>query len=123
MAGFSVSNLNNAGIGSFRAAIHAANADVSGTPTVISFSVAGKITLRGDLPEIDHTVEIDATTAPTHITGGPPVVELDCNGNAGLTNAAGSAGSQLLGVAIGAANGNGITLDAGSITLDKNTSV
>jgi hypothetical protein len=45
-------------------------------------------------------------------------VEIDCNGHAGLRFAPGSAGSRLLGVAVDNAGGNGVTLNAGSITLD-----
>ena len=46
-----------------------------------------------------------------------PVVEINANGHAGIVFAAGSAGSQLLGVAVDNANGPGVTLDASSITL------
>ena len=63
-------------------------------------------------------VAIDATTAPTHVTGGPPVVALNFNGKLGLEFAAGSGGSRLLGVAADNARGNGVTLDANSITLN-----
>ena len=120
MAIFTVTNLNDAGSGSLRAAIGEANLDISGTPSVISFSVNGTIALASDLPPISHRIQIDATSAPTYTSGGAPVVELDCNSHAGLTFATGSAGSRLLGLAIGHADGNGVTLDAGSITLDKN---
>ncbi|HEY6277758.1 MAG TPA: right-handed parallel beta-helix repeat-containing protein [Streptosporangiaceae bacterium] len=60
---------------------------------------------------------IDATKAPTHVTGGPPVVELNFGGHTGLWFAAGSGGSALMGVAAGNASGNGVTLVADSITL------
>ncbi len=118
MGTFSVTNLNDSGSGSLRAAIDSAN--ISGTSSVINFSVNGVITLTSDLPTISQAVKIDATSAPTYASGGAPVVELDCNGNAGLTFAPGSDGSQLLGIAIGNASGNGVTLDAGSVTLDRN---
>jgi parallel beta-helix repeat protein len=119
MATFVVTDLNDAGAGSLRAAIVAADADVSGTAAVIDFSddVNGAIVLASDLPPISHEVRIDATPGPTHTSGGPPVVELDCNQHAGLIFAAGSDDSQLLGVAIGNAKGNGVTLDSGSVTL------
>ena len=74
----------------------------------------------GPLPAIARKVTIDATSVPTHVSGGPPVVVLDCNGQPGLLFAAGSGGSQLLGVAVDDVNGNGVTLDAGSVTLDDN---
>ena len=120
MAVFTVDTLNDSGQGSLRAALIAANADTSGTPTRIQFDVAGTITLSSDLPAITRTMAIDATTAPTHTTNGPPVVGLDCNGHAGLVFAPGSDASSLLGLALGGASGNGVTLEAGSITLDGN---
>jgi hypothetical protein len=120
MATFDVTNLNDTGAGSLRAAITAADADLSGTPTVIDFSVNGTITLASALPAITQAVTIDATSAPAYVSGGPPVVAIDFNGNAGLVFAADSAGSQLLGVAVDNANGNGVTLNAGSITLNDN---
>ncbi len=118
MATFSVDNLNSSGTGSLRAAINAANADVSGTPTIIIFSVAGTITIATDLPDIARTVTIDGTSAPGF--AGTPTVELDCNAHAGLKFATGSDGSQLLGLAVGNATGNGVTLNAGNITLNNN---
>ena len=117
MPPFLVTNLNDSGPGSLRAAI--ASANIFGN-AIISFAVNGVISLASDLPAISQTVTIDATSAPTYTTGGPPVVELNCNGHAGLTFALGSDGSQLLGLAIGNATGNGVTLNAGSITLDRN---
>ena len=86
---------------------------------IADFSVSGTITLDADLPAISHNVTIDATNAPGH-AGGAPVVEIDCNAHAGLVFAAGSDGSKLLGVALGNATGNGVTLNAGSITLNGN---
>jgi len=52
-------------------------------------------------------VAIDATSAPTYVSGGPPVVALDFNGHPGLLFAVGSGGSELLGVAVDDASGNG----------------
>src|SRR5262245_30077 len=117
MAIFTVSNLNDAGIGSLRAAIEAANADTGSA--VIDFAVNGTITLASDLPAVTNGVAIDATTAPTHVSGGAPVVELNCNGHAGLVFAVGADNSQLRGLAVCDASGHGITLNAGSITLDS----
>src|SRR5215469_1943728 len=99
MSVFTVTNLNDSGAGSLRAAITAANGD-SGSPTVINFSVNGTITLASTLPTLTHSISIDATTEPSHVSGGPPVVEINCNGNGGLTFAPGSDGSQLLGLAV-----------------------
>ena len=47
-------------------------------------------------------------------------MEIDANGHAGLVFASGSAGSKLLGLAVGNADGDGVTLNAGSITVDLN---
>jgi parallel beta-helix repeat protein len=113
-----VTTLSDTGAGSLRAAIDSANAAPAGNSTLISFGINGTITLSGPLPAIVRKVAIDATSAPTHVSGGPPVVALDCNGHHGLLFAAGSGGSQLLGVAVDDANGNGVTLDAGQVTLN-----
>jgi parallel beta-helix repeat protein len=118
MATFTVDTLDDTGPGSLRAAIDAAN--LAATPLVINFSVHGTITLTSDLPDITRAVTIDATSAPTHTSGGAPVVELDCSHKAGLTFAAGSDGSELRGIAIGNATGNGVTLNAGSVILADN---
>lgn len=117
---FVVTSLGDLGPGSLRAAIDFANATSAGDSTLISFGVNGTITLASPLPAIARKVAINATSAPTHVSGGPPVVALDFNGHPGLLFAAGSAGSQLLEVAVDDASGNGVTLDAGSVTLNDN---
>jgi parallel beta-helix repeat protein len=113
-----VSNLNDAGPGSLRAAILSANATPAGGSTVITFCLNGTITLASPLPTIARKVTINAQSAPTHVSGGPPVVALDFNGHPGLIFGVGSHGSQLLGVAVDHASGNGVTLDDNSITLN-----
>jgi parallel beta-helix repeat protein len=115
---FVVSSLGDAGPGSLRAAIASANATLPGGSILISFGVKGTIPLVSSLPAIARKVAIDATTAPTHVSGGPPVVALNFHGTPGLLFAAGSGGSQLLGVAVDNARANGVTLNAGSITLN-----
>ena len=115
-----VTTLGSSGPGSLRAAISSADVSSPGQSTVIGFAVHGTITLASNLPAISRDVTIDATSAPTYISGGPPVVAIDCNAHAGLLFAAGSAGSQLLGVAVDNASGSGVTLNASSITLDDN---
>ena len=115
-----VNNLNDAGPGSLRAAILSANASPAGDSTLITFCTNGTITLASALPTIARNVTIDATSAPTHVNGGPPVVALDFNGHPGLIFGVGSAGSQLLGVAVDDASGNGVTLDDNSIMLNDN---
>jgi len=117
---FVVRSLGNAGPGSLRAAIHSANATSGKGSTLIRFAVHGTITLARPLPAIEQEVAIDATSAPTYVSGGPPVVELDFNGHPGLLFAVGASGSELLGVAVDDASGNGVTLDAQSVTLNDN---
>ena len=98
-ATYTVSNLNNGGTGSLRAAI--ANANASGTDDVIVFNVAGTINLTSALPFVTDRVSIDATTAPGHTN--LPVVTLDGSGasNAtGLVITAGASGSEVKGLAI-----------------------
>jgi len=116
---FVVTGLGNAGPGSLRAAINSANAS-AGDSTLISFAVNGTITLASPLPAIARKVAIDATSAPTYVSGGPPVVALDFNGHPGLLFAVGSGGSELLGVAVDDASGNGVTVDSHSVTLNDN---
>ncbi len=114
-----VTSLSSSGAGSLRAAMMSANAGSPGSSTVIHFAVHGTITLVTQLPAISRTVTIDARSAPTYVNGGPPVVEINCNSRAGLQFAAGSDGSRLLGVAVDNASGNGVTLNASSITLNR----
>ena len=117
MATFTVSNLNDSGAGSLRAAIEASNAGAPGEANTISFTVSGTIVLASDLPTITNPTSIVAGSSDT---GTAPSIGLDCNGNAGLTFGAGSDGSQLMGLAVGNADGNGVTLVAGDIILNNN---
>jgi len=114
---FAVTTLSDSGSGSLRAAIASADA-ASGAATEISFSVSGTITLASALPAITQHVAIDGTTAPGYISGGAPVVEIDCGDNTGLDFAAGAVGAQLLGVSVVNASGDGVTLHAASVTLN-----
>jgi len=115
MTTFTVTNLNDSGAGSLRDAISAAN--TAGGASTITFAVSGTVTLTSDLPPITQNVTIDATSAPGATAGGAPVVGIDCSGNAGLTFGTGSDGSSLLGLAVGGASGNGITIDSGDVTI------
>jgi parallel beta-helix repeat protein len=111
-----VTNLRSAGWGSLRAAINTVNAGAPGSSWAIQFQVRGVITLTTSLPPVRRQAKIDATSATGY--SGRPLVELNCNGKAGLRFAAGSAGSQLLGVAVDNARGDGVTLNASKITLN-----
>ena len=121
MANFVVTNLNDAGAGSLRAAIEAANAagDIgSDAAHVISFAVAGIIVLDSALPVIDVPVRLDGTTAPGFTDA--PVVTVDFGGHAGLEFGTGAQGSGLFGMALGHASSHGVVLGGGGITVDKN---
>jgi len=113
-----VRNLHSAGPGSLRAAITAANLRPGGRLTLVDFAVRGVIRLAAALPPVSARVVIDGTSAPGYTAGGAPVVAIDCAGHPGLAFAAGSAGSQLLGLAVDRASGDGVTLRSGSITLN-----
>jgi parallel beta-helix repeat protein len=113
-----VRTLRDSGAGSLRAAIRGADAAPPGTATVIRFAVTGAVALAAALPAVTRPVTIDGTSAPGYRRGRAPLVEVDGRGHAGLRFAAGSAGSQLLGLAVDRAGGDGVTLAAGSITLN-----
>lgn len=117
MAAFTVTNLNDSGAGSLRAAIEGVNATATGVTNTVSFTVAGTITLLSDLPAL---ARIAGIVAGDSTTGNPPTVGIDFNGNGGLVFAAGSAGSQLVGLSLGNASGNGVTLNASTILLNNN---
>ena len=108
------------GPGSLRAAITRANLSLPGRPTLIRFAVRGTITLSSPLPTVTRNMTINGTSAPGYVRGGAPVVEIDANRQAGLDFAPGSSGARLLGLAVDNAGGDGITLEASNITLDRN---
>jgi hypothetical protein len=115
--GVVVKNVNDSGGGSLRAAIQAVNTRQAAR-AVITFAVSGSIRLASDLPQIRTAVTIDGSSAPQY--AGQPVVEINANGHGGFDFESGSAGSKLLALAIDNAIGNGVTLNAGSITLNLN---
>ena len=84
-----VSILSDSGADSLRAAIEAA--DSAGNHDGHHFSVNGTITLASALPAITNEVIIAGTSAPTYTADGAPVVEINCDGHAGLRFSAGSA--------------------------------
>ena len=105
---FAVSNLNDAGTGSLRGAISAANAHPGAD--LINFQIAGTIQLKsGTLPAITGALTIDGTTAPGF--GGSPVIQVDYHGFGGLKLNAGSSGSSILGLGLKNASDNGVTLN------------
>jgi parallel beta-helix repeat protein len=120
VATYTVTSLADSGPGSFRSAINAANSDHSGTQINIRFAVGGSILLASDLPVIRRDIIIDGTSAPGYHSGGAPLVQISCNGHAGFLFAPGSDGSKLIGLSIGGASGNGVTLQASRITISSN---
>src|ERR1039458_1891836 len=89
-----VSTLSDSGTGSLRAAIDATNSAAAGTATDITFAVNRTSTLASALPAVTSEVIIDGASAPTYTAGGAPVVEINCDGHAGLQFSAGSARSE-----------------------------
>src|ERR1700719_432573 len=89
-ATYTVTNLNDLGTGSLRAAILAANANSGGT---VVFNTNGTINLSTPLPAITSQMIIDGTTA----TGfsGTPLVSVNFNSIPGITVAAGADGSKI----------------------------
>src|SRR2546421_357829 len=78
-ATYTVTNLNDSGLGSLRAAITPANAHMG--PDTIVFTVAGTINVLTQLPDLSPSgTTIDRTTAPSY--AGAPVVALRGLGHA-----------------------------------------
>lgn len=119
-----VSNTNDSGAGSLREAITSVNNSSSTQYSGITFSVAGTITLASDLPSISKKVLIDGTSAPGYVSGNTttaPLVAVNFNNvGSGFNFNSGSAGSGIYALAIYGSNSNGITLNAGSISVLKN---
>ena len=111
-----VTNLNDSGTGSLRAAIAAVNAAPAGTSSTIAFTISGTIVLVTALPPIAANVKIDGTTAPSY-AGSAPVLAINANGNAGLVFATSANNAQLVAIAVENANGSGVTLNASSIMV------
>ena len=117
---YSVTNLNDSGDGSFRAALTSANANPNQYSGIV-FKVAGTINLASNLPAITSRVLIDGTTAPGYSTSTGPTVALNFNNTYnGLSFNTGASRSGMSGLAIIRSSGNGITLNTGSIALMLN---
>ncbi len=117
LATFTVTNLQNAGAGSFRQAIIEANKR-PGADT-IEFGVAGTIRITGaSLPAITGSVTINGTTAPGF--NGSPVVTINFQGSKGLEFARGADGSTVSSLALVRAGNAGVTLSASNVTVEGN---
>ena len=111
-----VSNLNNSGLGSLRAAIEVANAAAGRDEIVFADGLTGTLTLSSALPQITGRVAIKAL-ADGQST---PVIQIDFAGHAGLTFAEGSGGSSLIGLSLVGASGDALTLISSNNTLQDN---
>lgn len=80
LAAYVVTSMSDAGPGTLREALIAANANGNGVVDTISFAVAGTINLTSLLPALQTPATIDGTTAPGY--AGAPVVEVNF-GNVG----------------------------------------
>jgi trimeric autotransporter adhesin len=114
-ATYTVTNLNDSGTGSLRAAILAANANSGGT---VVFNTNGPINLSTPLPAITSQMTIDGTTA----TGfsGTPLVSVNFNSIPGITVAAGADGSKIKSLSLVRAQNAAITLQASKVTVQGN---
>lgn len=127
---YAVSNTNDSGAGSLRAAITSVNSAPSSQYSGITFSVSGTITLASSLPAITNKVLIDGATAPGYAaatvingTATAPTIAVAVNFNSvgsGFTFNSGSAGSGINALSIIGSTSNGITLNASNITIVNN---
>jgi Ca2+-binding RTX toxin-like protein len=116
-ATYSVTNINNSGAGSLRAAIIAANGD-DGILDTITFSITGTgphvIAPLTALPTITSPVIIDGTSEPDHVAGAPSVV-IDNANNVGDGLVFNVGGNTVKGLVITRFN-DGIRLNTGANT-------
>ena len=113
-----VSNNNDSGAGSLRAAIQASNLSTGTAVNTIDFDISSggtqTIALKSALPAITHPVVIDATTQPG--TGSAPRIVL--SGTGAGTGAVGLtlkvSNSTVKGLAIDSFSGDGIDISSGS---------
>ena len=115
LATYTVTNTNDSGAGSLRAAITSANASVGVTDT-IAFNIGGggvkTINLSSALPSVTDRIVVDGTSQTGY--AGTPLIELNGAsagaGASGLTLAAGSDGSTIKGIASNRFNYFGILI-------------
>ncbi len=114
-ATYTVTNLNDSGAGTLRAAIQAANANKG---SIVAFGTSGTINLFTPLPDIMRSTTIDGATAPGFF--GTPVVCVNFNGNQGFTVASGADKSSIKSLSLVNAGNAAVTLRASKVTLQGN---
>jgi len=112
-----VTTVADSGPGSLRDAIMQAN--TAGGPFTIQFGVTGRIALTSALPDITSDVVIDGTTAPTYVSGGPPLVQIDANGHGGLVFGTAATGS-MSALSVTGASGDGVQILGSGVVLASN---
>jgi sugar lactone lactonase YvrE len=125
LSNFSVTNTNNAGVGSLREAIIASNA-APGQTNTITFNITGSgvhtISPLSALPAITTSVVIDATTIAGYTSN--PLIELNGSsagmGSDGLVIAANATGTVIKGLDIHNFSGVGVEVFANNAVLSAN---
>ena len=114
---FVVTNLNDSGFGSLRWAIGRSNALPGFDQILFNRSLSGgTITLASALPHIRDRVALQGLVSDA----GLAALAIDCNGHDGLViTGRRAAQSSVRGLAIGNANGSGLTLDAARLTVQN----
>jgi len=115
---FTVSNLNDSGVGSLRWAIGEANQRSGFDQILVDSSLSGgTISLSSNLEIIRDAVAIQGLLSES----GLAAIAIDFNGHQGLIfKGKTAAGSSLNGFALGNASGDGIVLDASRVTIQNN---
>ena len=121
---FSVTNVNDAGVGTLRRAINDSNA-APGQTNTITFNIGSglqRISLLSALPVITTPVVIDGSTAAGYSTS--PLIALDGTnagaGSNGLVFSATATGSVVKALNICSFAGDGIDVNADNVTLEAN---
>ena len=114
---FTVTNLNDAGVGSLRWAIDAANRQAGFDQIRFDSSLSGgTINLAADLASITDQVGIQGLLT----SSGRAAIAIDFNGHQGLIFQGDAAsGASLSGVALVDAGGDGLTLDTSGVTVEN----
>ncbi len=116
LATYDVTTLADAGSGSLRAAIQAAN--TASDVDEIQFLKSGTIYLDTALPALTSPVTIDGSTVPEF--AGAPAVTIQFGGRTGLELSSGSTGSVIKSLSLVDAGGAGVTISESGITLEGN---